>query len=127
MIRTRSQVSRPVNEVGSTGHGSELRGCQKALCKRDAPVYENLRAFVGEIQQVYAQHHHKRHGGGAVSFGRVASRGNGLTNLDEHFWSTAEPSMAGRSEYTEALSHTADDEWMRKQMLRAVIGTDSFL
>ena len=32
-----------------------------------------------------------------------------------------------RAEYAEALSQTADDEWMRKHFARTAIGTDNFM
>lgn len=38
-------------------------------------VYDNLRGFVGGVQQVYAQYHHKRHGTSGVFWeGRFKSR-----------------------------------------------------
>jgi hypothetical protein len=38
-------------------------------------VYENLRGFVGGLQQAYAQYHHARHNGSAVFWqGRFKSR-----------------------------------------------------
>ena len=38
-------------------------------------VYDNLRGFVGGVQQVYAQYHHKRHGtSGVFRDGRFKSR-----------------------------------------------------
>ena len=134
-------------------------------------VYENLRAFVGGIQQVYAQYHHRRHRGSGVFWegrfqskpveigeylvrcGRYIERNpvraclaakawqyewssacfyvhgkeDHLTDLNEYIWSTEKPSSTGRAEYAEALSQTADDERMRKQMLRSAIGSDNFL
>jgi len=134
-------------------------------------VYENLRGFMGGIQQVYAQYHHRRHGGSGVFWegrfkskpvevgeylvrcGRYIERNpvraclagkaweygwssasfyvngkeDGLTDLNGYVWSTDVPTEGGRAEYAEALSQTADEEWMRKQRLRSAIGADRFL
>jgi len=134
-------------------------------------VYDNLRGFVGGIEQVYAQHHHMRHGSSGVFWagrfkskpvelgeyltrcGRyiernpvraglvrkawdykwssagfyVNARSDEVSDLNKYVWPTDEPSKRARIEYSQELSSSADDEWMRKQLVRSAIGTEKFL
>lgn len=57
----------------------------------------------------------------------VSGTKDGLTDDNRYIWAEEKPSVAGRQEYAEALQGCADDEWMRRQLLRPVIGTAKFM
>jgi hypothetical protein len=57
----------------------------------------------------------------------VSGRRDGLTDENRYIWAEENPSVVGRQQYAEALQGSADDEWMRRQMMRSVIGTEKFM